>query len=111
MTTSEPTTGNVIQQIEGHPTLLEAARTAHNAANAILNRVDPTTPEIVDAIRACKERYTCHGCVLFQCKSFKCDSAESIADRLELLEREKNEAYQKGYDDGYASCQLGNEPD
>lgn len=39
MTTSEPTTENVIQQVEGRSSLIEAANVARDAADAILNKV------------------------------------------------------------------------
>ena len=78
MTTSEPTTDNVIQQIEGRPTLIEAAKMAQDAADAILNRVEPTTGEIVEVLRE-------NGDVYFDETEISCDQ---IADHLESQERE-----------------------
>ena len=48
---------------------------------------EPTTGEIVEAIRACEDRATCHGCIFLNCKSFDCNSPEAIADRLESQEQ------------------------
>ena len=78
MTTSEPTTDNVIQQIEGRPTLIEAAKMAQDAADAILNRVEPTTGEIVEVLRE-------NGDVYFDETEISC---YQIADHLESQERE-----------------------
>ena len=48
---------------------------------------EPTTGEIVEAIRACEDRATCHGCIFLNCESFDCNSPEAIADRLESQEQ------------------------
>ena len=52
-----------------------------------MNTSEPTTGEIVEAIRACEDRATCHGCIFLNCKSFDCNSPEAIADRLESQEQ------------------------
>jgi hypothetical protein len=87
---SEPTTENVIQQIEGRQSLLEAANVARDAADSILNKVAPTTGNIAKALRVCFEKTcACSECP-FEYES--CGDLEQLAaDRLEQLERENAE--------------------
>ena len=87
MTTSEPTTGNVIQHTEGRPTLIEAAKAARDAADEILNRGEPTTGNIAKALRVCFEK-TC-ACSECPFEHESCGDIEQLAaDRLESQERE-----------------------
>jgi len=86
MTTSEPTTGNVIQHTEGRPTLIEAAKAARDAADEILNRGEPTTGNIAKALRVCFEK-TC-ACSECPFEHESCGDIEQLAaDRLESQER------------------------
>ena len=55
MTKNELTTDNVTQQAEGRPTLIAAAKMAQEAADAILNRSEPTTGEIVRSLKNCAD--------------------------------------------------------
>lgn len=82
MTTSEPTTDNVIQQVEGRPTLIEAAKVAREAADAILNRGEPTTGEIVRTLRE-EARMELGG----QAATIHLTTIQNAIDRLESQEQ------------------------
>lgn len=94
MTTSEPYTGEckdcyqhvLSPECDGHGIRVgEPCPYGKPMEKQTIN--EPTTGEIVEAIRACEDRATCYGCILLDCKSFKCNSSESIADRLESQEQ------------------------
>ena len=91
MTTSEPTTGNVIQQVEGRPSLIEAANVARDAADAILNNVAPTTGEIVRALRCDGDANNCVDCryATYETATILCDQEQNVRDAADRLESQE----------------------